>query len=77
MKTERERKEIIEAINVLLHQAYDNTLDEILALLRKIDEEEDKEDLKDIQEAREDIRINGTVSWEEYRSEEEYKRESA
>jgi hypothetical protein len=77
MKTDRERKEIIEAINVLLHQAYDSTLDEILALLRKIDEEEDKEDLKDIQEAREDIRINGTVSWEEYRSEEEYKRESA
>jgi hypothetical protein len=77
MKTDRERKEIIESINLLLHQAYDSTLDEILALLRKIDEEEDKEDLKDIQEAREDIRINGTVSWEEYRSEEEYKKESA
>ncbi len=77
MKSDRERKEIIEAINVLLHQAYDSTLDEILALLKQIEEEEEKEDLKDIQEAREDIRINGTVSWEEYRSDEEYKRESA
>ncbi|PAX51517.1 hypothetical protein [Brunnivagina elsteri] len=69
MKSDRERKEIIEAINVLLHQAYDSNLDEILALLKQIDEEEEKEDLKDIQEAREDIRINGTVSWEEYKRE--------
>jgi hypothetical protein len=71
MKSDRERKKIIEAINVLLHQAYDSNLDEILALLKQIDEEEEKEDLKDIQEAREDIRINGTVSWEEYKIESE------
>ncbi|MBW4631758.1 MAG: hypothetical protein KME30_07595 [Iphinoe sp. HA4291-MV1] len=69
MKTEREREEIIKAINVLLNQAYDSTLDEILALLKRIDEEEEEDDLKAIKEAREDIRINGTVSWDEYKRE--------
>jgi nucleotide-binding universal stress UspA family protein len=69
MKTEHEREEIIKAINVLLNQAYDSTLDEIYALLKKIDEEEDEEDLKAIKEAREDIRINGTVPWEEIQNE--------
>ncbi|GAA6615674.1 hypothetical protein NUACC26_014690 [Scytonema sp. NUACC26] len=38
MKTEREREEIIKDINGLLHQAYDTTLDEIYALLQKIEE---------------------------------------
>ncbi|NMG09605.1 hypothetical protein [Brasilonema sp. UFV-L1] len=69
MKTEREREEIIKAINVLLNQAYDSTLDEILALLKRIDEEEEEDDLKAIKEAREDIRVNGTVSWDEYKRE--------
>ncbi|GAA6617897.1 hypothetical protein [Scytonema sp. NUACC26] len=75
MKTEQEREELIKAINVLLNQAYDSTIDEIYALLKKIDDEEDEEDLKAIQEAREDIRINGTVSWDEYMD--GYKREIA
>jgi hypothetical protein len=44
MKTEIEREEIIKAINLLLNQAYDSTLDEILALLQRIEEAE--EDLK-------------------------------
>jgi hypothetical protein len=62
MKTDQQRKEIIEAINVLLNQAYDSTLDEILAHLKRIDDIEDEEDLQAIKEAREDRRINGTVS---------------
>ncbi|MBD2449447.1 hypothetical protein H6G76_20230 [Nostoc sp. FACHB-152] len=74
MKTEQERKEIIESINVLLNQAYDSVLDEILAYLQKIDEIEDEEDLQAIQEAREDRRINGTVSWNEYKG---YNKETA
>jgi hypothetical protein len=74
MKTEQERKEIIEAIDVLLNQAYDSTLDEILAHLQKIDELEEESDLQAIIEAREDRRINGTVSWDEYKG---YNRESA
>lgn len=69
MKTEQDRQQLIKDINVLLHQAYDSTLDEIYALLKRIDDIEDEEDLLDIKEAREDIRINGTVSWEEIEEE--------
>ncbi|GAA6618170.1 hypothetical protein [Scytonema sp. NUACC26] len=69
MKTEQDRQQLIKEINVLLHQAYDSTLDEIYALLKRIDDMEDEEDLLAIEEAREDIRINGTVSWEEIEEE--------
>jgi hypothetical protein len=69
MKTEQDRQQLIKDINVLLHQAYDSTLDEIYALLKRIDDIEDEEDLLAIKEAREDIRINGTVSWEEIEEE--------
>jgi len=74
MKTEQERKEIIESINVLLNQAYDSVLDEILSYLQRIDDIEDEEDLQAIKEAREDRRINGTVSWNEYKG---YSKETA
>ena len=74
MKTKQERKETIEAINVLLNQAYDSVLDEILAHLKRIDDLEDEEDRQAIKEAREDRRINGTVSWNEYKG---YDRETA
>ncbi|MCL6749966.1 hypothetical protein KBT16_02840 [Nostoc sp. CCCryo 231-06] len=74
MKNEQERKETIEAINVLLNQAYDSILDEILADLKRIDDIEDEEDTQAIKEAREDRRINGTVSWDEYKG---YNRETA
>ncbi|MGB3653400.1 MAG: hypothetical protein WBA41_19575 [Rivularia sp. (in: cyanobacteria)] len=69
MKTDREREELIKDITVMLYQAYDSTLDEIYTLLKTIDDQEDEEDLKAIQEAREDIRINGTVTWEEIKNE--------
>jgi hypothetical protein len=62
MKTDQERQELIQDIIVLLYQASDSTLDDIHALLKGIDDMEDEEDLQAIQEAREDIRINGTVS---------------
>ncbi|PAX58355.1 hypothetical protein [Brunnivagina elsteri] len=62
MKTDQERQELIQDIIVLLYQAYDSTLDDIHALLKRIDDMEDEEDLQAIQEAREDIRIHGTVS---------------
>ncbi|WP_306422076.1 hypothetical protein [Nostoc sp. CHAB 5715] len=48
MKSTDEREELIKDINVLLHQAYDSTLDEIYALLKRIDDVEDEEDLKTI-----------------------------
>ncbi|MEH2092665.1 hypothetical protein [Nostoc sp.] len=74
MKTEQEREQLIKDINVLLNQAYDSTLDEIHALLKRIDDEEEEEDIKAIREAREDRRINGTVSWNEYKG---YEKETA
>ncbi|RCJ22951.1 hypothetical protein A6770_29060 [Nostoc minutum NIES-26] len=69
MKTNIEREEIIKAINVLLNQAYDSTLDEILVLLKRIEEAEEEEELKAYDEAKEDIRINGTVNWKEVKKE--------
>jgi hypothetical protein len=67
--TADEREQLIKDINLLLHQAYDSTLDEIHALLKRIDDVDDEEDLKAIKDAREDIRINGTVSWDEIQNE--------
>ncbi|MGB3656147.1 MAG: hypothetical protein WBA41_33720 [Rivularia sp. (in: cyanobacteria)] len=55
MKTNSERKQIIGAINVLLNQAYDSTLDEIFTLLQKIEDEEDADDLKAYDRAKEEI----------------------
>jgi hypothetical protein len=69
MKTEQDREEIIKAINVLLNQAYDSTLDEIFALLKRIDEEEEEDDLKAYDDAKKDIQINGTILWEEVKKE--------
>jgi acyl-CoA-binding protein len=69
MKTDREREQLIKDINVLLDRAYDSTLDEIYALLKQIDEVEDREDLEAVKVAREDIRSNGTVAWEEIKNE--------
>ena len=69
MKTEREREELIHDINLLLHQAYDSTLDEIYAELKRIDDMEDEEDLVAVKEAREDIGLDGTVTWEEVKNE--------
>ena len=68
MKSECERKEIIDAINVMLNQAYDSTLDEIFELLQKIEDEEDENDLKAYDEAKKNIQ-NGTVSWEAVKQE--------
>jgi hypothetical protein len=69
MKTEREREQLIQNINLLLHQAYDITLDQIYAKLKQIDEAEDEEDLVAAKEAREDIRNNDTITWEEVQNE--------
>ena len=71
MKTEREREELIQNINLLLHQAYDSTLDEIYAKLKHIDDVEDEEDVIAVREVREDIRLNGTIIWEEVRNKED------
>ncbi|MDF5711276.1 MAG: hypothetical protein PUP90_27290 [Nostoc sp. S4] len=69
MKTEQDREQLIKDINLLLYQAYDSTLDEIYALLKKIEEEEEEEDLKAYEKAKQDAEINGSVSWEEAKKE--------
>ena len=69
MKTEHERQEIIKAINVLLNQAYDSTLDEIYALLQKIEDEEDENDLKAYHAAKSDVESNITIAWEDIKKE--------
>lgn len=65
IKTDSERKEIINAINVMLNQAYDSTLDEILMILKKNEDEENESDIKAYDKGKEDIQKNGTLSWEE------------
>jgi hypothetical protein len=69
MKTEREREQLINAINVLLNQAYDSTLDEIYARLQKIEEEEDENDLKAYSAAKSDVENNITIAWEDVKKE--------
>ncbi|MEH1941422.1 MAG: hypothetical protein V7L01_14560 [Nostoc sp.] len=69
MKSAHEREQLIKDINVLLNQAYDSTLDEIYALLKKIEEEEEEEDLKAYDLAKNSAEIEGSVSWEEAKKE--------
>ncbi|MBD2597606.1 hypothetical protein H6G74_25255 [Nostoc spongiaeforme FACHB-130] len=69
MKTEQEREQLIKAINVLLHQAYDSTLDEIYALLQKIEDEAEENDLKAYYAAKTDVENNSLIAWEEIKQE--------
>ncbi|MUG93512.1 hypothetical protein F7734_14170 [Scytonema sp. UIC 10036] len=69
MKTEHERQEIIKAINILLNQAYDSTLDEIYALLQKIEAEEDENDLRAYNAVKSDMENNSLIAWDEIKKE--------
>ncbi|AFY99985.1 hypothetical protein [Calothrix sp. PCC 6303] len=69
MKSEQEREQLIKEINILLHQSYDSTLDDIYALLQKIEAEEEEEDLKAYNKAREASKIDDSMSWEEAKKE--------
>ena len=64
METTTTKQELLNAINTELQLAYEDTLEEVLELLQ-IRRQQDEEDIKDIQSAKEDIKINGTVSWED------------
>ncbi|MBN3886239.1 MAG: hypothetical protein V7K64_15090 [Nostoc sp.] len=44
MKPAHEREQLTKDINVLLHQPYDSTLDEIYAFLKRIDDVDDKDE---------------------------------
>ncbi|WGV24445.1 hypothetical protein [Halotia branconii] len=69
MKTEHEREQLINAINLLLHQAYDSTLEEIYALLKKIEDEEDENDLRAYHAAKSDIDNNSLIAWDDMKKE--------
>ncbi|MEH2035745.1 hypothetical protein [Nostoc sp.] len=69
MKSEQEREQLIQEINILLNQAYDSTLDEIFALLQTIEQEEEEEDLKAYEKAKEEANIDNSLSWEEAKKE--------
>lgn len=64
METTTTKQELFNAINTELQHAYEDTLEEVLELLQ-IRRQQDEEDIRDIQSAKEDIKINGTVSWED------------
>lgn len=63
METTFDRQELIRLIHAHLDIVPDNILEEVLEFL------EDEKDLRDYELAKEDIRKNGTVSWEEYKRE--------
>ncbi|MDJ0733355.1 MAG: hypothetical protein QNJ47_04585 [Nostocaceae cyanobacterium] len=69
MKTEQERQEIINAINAILQYAYDSTLDEIYALLKRIEAQEDENDLKAYHAAKSDVENNITIPWKDIKKE--------
>ncbi|RCJ24935.1 hypothetical protein A6S26_17165 [Nostoc sp. ATCC 43529] len=69
MKSERDREELINEINLLLHQAYDSTLDEIYALLKRIEAEEDENDLRAYHAAKSDVENNSSIAWEDVKKE--------
>ncbi len=70
MKTEHEREQLIKAINVIAkNQAYDSTLDEIYALLQKIEDEEDENDLKAYHAAKSDVENNSLIAWDDIKKE--------
>jgi hypothetical protein len=66
METTAKKQALLKAISAQLEQAYEDTLEDVLELLdsRK---SEDEEDIKDALAELEDAKINGTVSWEEYK----------
>ncbi|MCC5635596.1 hypothetical protein LC593_06980 [Nostoc sp. CHAB 5844] len=65
METTTKRQALILAINEQLELAYDDTLQEILTLL-KIRKQEDEADEIDFEEGLKDIAENGTLTWSEH-----------
>ncbi|MBN3898840.1 MAG: hypothetical protein HWQ41_27280 [Nostoc sp. NOS(2021)] len=65
METTTKRQALIKAINEQLELAYDDTLQDILSLL-KISKQEDDSDEIDFEEGLKDIAVNGTLTWSEH-----------
>ncbi|QMS90429.1 hypothetical protein HUN01_23655 [Nostoc edaphicum CCNP1411] len=65
METTTKRQALIKAINEQIELAYDDTLQEILSLL-KIRKQEDESDEIDFEDGLKDIAENGTLTWSEH-----------
>ena len=68
METTSRRQALLKAIYQRLEEAYEDTLEDVIELL-DIRKAEDLEDIKAVKEAREDIKINGSIPWEQVKKE--------
>jgi hypothetical protein len=68
METTSRRQALLKAIYQRLEEAYEDTLEDVVELL-DIRKAEDVEDIKAVKEAREDIKINGSIPWEQVKKE--------
>jgi hypothetical protein len=68
MESTTRRQALLKAIHERLEEAYDDTLEDVIELL-DIRKQEDLEDIKAVQEGREDIKINGSISWQQVKQE--------
>lgn len=68
MESTTRRQALLKVIHERLEEAYDDTLEDVIELL-DIRKKEDLEDIKAVQEGREDIKINGSISWQQIKQE--------
>ncbi|MEH2414759.1 hypothetical protein [Nostoc sp.] len=68
METTTKKAALLKAIYERLEQVCEDTLEDVLEML-DIRQSEDEEDIKDALAELEDAKVNGTVSWEQYKQE--------
>lgn len=68
MESTTRRQALLKVIHERLEEAYDDTLEDVIELL-DIRKQEDLEDIKAVQEGREDIKRNGSISWQKIKQE--------
>ncbi|MBS3027684.1 MAG: hypothetical protein HCA25_11520 [Dolichospermum sp. DET50] len=68
METTSKKQALLKAIYERLEQVYEGTLEDILELLNNC-EHEDEKDIADAVAELEDAKVNGTISWEQYKQE--------
>lgn len=68
MEATARRQALLKAIQERLESAYEDTLEDVIELL-DIRKAEDQEDIKAIEEGREDIKKNGSIPWEQLKEE--------
>ena len=66
METINKKQALLKAINERLEQAYEDTLEDVLELLN-VRQSQNQEDIKDALAELENVKTNGTVSWEQFK----------